>query len=83
MDLIVHDLRQTLCLQHLEGKRLCHTIPPGEEPAKGVEDFGELCKVHLTIDGKAEESVAPPFIEGERSSAVNADATFYCEAIND
>jgi hypothetical protein len=36
----------------MEREPLCHPISPGEEPAKGLEDIGKLCKINL----KAESS---------------------------
>jgi hypothetical protein len=90
VDFVFHDLRQALCLGHLEGEPFCYAISPGKEPAEGFEDIGELCKVNLTIDRNVDESVAPPFIGGEKivsnarlPAGRNADATLYCEAFND
>ena len=57
MDFFVYDLRQTVRLEHPEGKPFRHTIPPGEEPAKGFEDIGKLRKVDLTIKGNIKDVV--------------------------
>ena len=50
MGFLAHILRGPLRFEYLEREPFCYPIPPGEEPAEGIEDIGKFRKIDLRMD---------------------------------